>query len=116
MSAPRQILDRLAALGITPTGVADDSRQVRPGDLFLAYPGDLADGRRYIADAIARGAVAILWQPGGDFAWNPAWTLGPAGASVVAANLQIDYHVMRTDEPVDRALGIYLMNRRSRRA
>ena len=90
MSAPRQILDRLAALGITPTGVADDSRQVRPGDLFLAYPGDLADGRRYIADAIARGAVAILWQPGGDFAWNPAWTLGPAGASVVAANLQID--------------------------
>ena len=90
MSAPRQILDRLAALGITPTGVADDSRQVRPGDLFLAYPGDLADGRRYIADAIARGAVAILWQAGGDFAWNPAWTLGPAGASVVAANLQID--------------------------
>ncbi|MBK9783322.1 MAG: hypothetical protein IPP59_03485 [Betaproteobacteria bacterium] len=35
-----------------------------PGDLFLAYPGDLADGRRYIADALARGAVAVLWQPG----------------------------------------------------
>lgn len=32
-----------------------------------------------------------------------------------AANLQIDYHCMRTDEPVDRALGIYLMKRLARR-
>ena len=81
MSAPRTILERLAARGIVATGVADDSRQVRPGDIFLAYPGDLADGRRYIGDAIARGAVAVLWQAGGDFVWNPAWT---------AAKLQVD--------------------------
>ena len=67
MSTPREILDRLERLGIEPTGVADDSRQVQPGDLFLAYPGDLADGRRYIVDAIARGAVAVLWQPGNEF-------------------------------------------------
>ncbi|MBT9522240.1 MAG: UDP-N-acetylmuramoyl-L-alanyl-D-glutamate--2,6-diaminopimelate ligase, partial [Dechloromonas sp.] len=65
MSTPRELLDRLEAMGVTPTGVADDSRQVLPGDLFLAYPGDLADGRRYIADALARGAVAVFWQPGG---------------------------------------------------
>jgi uncharacterized protein (DUF58 family) len=32
-----------------------------------------------------------------------------------AANLQIDYHQMRTDEPVDRALGVYLMKRLARR-
>jgi uncharacterized protein (DUF58 family) len=32
-----------------------------------------------------------------------------------AANLQIDYHCMRTDEPVDRALGIYLMKRLAQR-
>ena len=81
MSRVAEILARLAGIGIVPTGVADDSRQVRPGDIFLAYPGDLADGRRYIPDAIARGAVAVLWQAGGDFAWNPALT---------AANLQID--------------------------
>lgn len=73
MSMPREILDRLLGLGIVPTGVADDSRQVMPGDLFLAYPGDLADGRRYIADALAKGAVAVLWQPGGDFVWNADW-------------------------------------------
>ncbi len=69
------LLAQLAAIGVTPTGVADDSRQVRPGDLFLAYPGGLADGRRFIADAIARGALAVLWQPGGDFCWNPALTV-----------------------------------------
>ncbi|MBS1191476.1 MAG: UDP-N-acetylmuramoylalanyl-D-glutamate--2,6-diaminopimelate ligase [Rhodocyclaceae bacterium] len=75
MNPVRQILYRFAAHGIQPTGVADDSRQVRPGDLFMAYPGDLADGRRYIADAIARGACAVLWQPGGDFAWDDAWRI-----------------------------------------
>lgn len=67
MRTPRELLDCLEALGVVPTGVADDSRQVLPGDLFLAYPGDLADGRRYIADALARGAVAVFWQPGDDF-------------------------------------------------
>lgn len=75
MTLVRQLLDQLAALGVEPTGVADDSRQVQPGDLFLAYPGDLADGRKYIGDALARGAVAVFWQPGGEFAWNPAWTV-----------------------------------------
>lgn len=71
----RQILDALASQGIQPTGVADDSRQVRAGDLFLAYAGDTVDGRRYIPDAIARGCCAVLWQPEGDFVWNAAWRL-----------------------------------------
>ena len=84
MTTPAEILDRLAALGVTPTGVADDSRQVRPGDVFLAYPGDLADGRRYIPDALARGAVAVLWQAGGDFCWNSALT----AANFEVANLR----------------------------
>ena len=72
---PREILDHLEASGVTPSGAADDSRQIQPGDLFLAYPGDQVDGRRYIADAIARGAVAVLWQPDENFAWNPALTV-----------------------------------------
>ncbi|MGE5490516.1 MAG: UDP-N-acetylmuramoyl-L-alanyl-D-glutamate--2,6-diaminopimelate ligase [Actinomycetota bacterium] len=80
MSTVRQILDRFAALGVQPTGVADDSRQVRPGDLFVAYPGDLADGRRYIADAVAKGACAVLWQPGNDFAWDSAWRVPQVAA------------------------------------
>lgn len=83
MSTPRELLDRLEAMGVTPTGVADDSRQVQPGDLFLAYPGDLSDGRRYIADALARGAVAVFWQPGGDFNFGQNFPL-------TVANLPVD--------------------------
>jgi UDP-N-acetylmuramoyl-L-alanyl-D-glutamate--2,6-diaminopimelate ligase len=51
-------------------GVTADSRHVVPGDLFAALPGSHADGRTFIADAVARGAVAILapigtaWPPG----------------------------------------------------
>lgn len=75
MSTPQQILEHFAALGVVPTGVADDSRQVQPGDLFLAYPGDMADGRLYIDDALRRGAVAVAWQPGGDFAWPAVLTV-----------------------------------------
>ncbi len=72
-------LESLAALGVLPSGVSDDSRQVAPGELFLAYPGELADGRRYIAEAIAGGAAAVLWEAstgGGDgFVWSADWQI-----------------------------------------
>ncbi len=42
------------------TGIASDSREVRPGHLFVAVPGTRADGSAYAADAARRGAVAIL--------------------------------------------------------
>jgi UDP-N-acetylmuramoyl-L-alanyl-D-glutamate--2,6-diaminopimelate ligase len=41
-------------------GVTCDSRQVRPGFLFAALPGSQVDGRIFINDAIARGAIAVL--------------------------------------------------------
>lgn len=62
MSAAAEILRQFATLGVEPIGVTDDSRLVQPGDLFLAYPGDVADGRRYIGDAIARGAATVVWE------------------------------------------------------
>ncbi len=42
------------------TGVACDSRQVRPGSLFVAVPGIAQDGRGFIGDAVAKGAVAVV--------------------------------------------------------
>lgn len=42
-----------------------DSRQVRPGDLFLAVPGAKVDGRKHIADALARGAAAVAYEEQG---------------------------------------------------
>jgi len=40
--------------------IAIDSRLVRQGTLFCAYPGDIVDGRDFIADAVSAGAVAVL--------------------------------------------------------
>jgi UDP-N-acetylmuramoyl-L-alanyl-D-glutamate--2,6-diaminopimelate ligase len=45
-------------------GLTADSRAVKPGDLFAALPGGKMDGRDYIEDAIARGAVAVLAPAG----------------------------------------------------
>ncbi|MDF0730733.1 UDP-N-acetylmuramoyl-L-alanyl-D-glutamate--2,6-diaminopimelate ligase [Pseudomonas entomophila] len=45
--------------------LALDSRQVRPGDLFLAVPGAKVDGRAHIADALARGAAAVAYEEQG---------------------------------------------------
>jgi UDP-N-acetylmuramoyl-L-alanyl-D-glutamate--2,6-diaminopimelate ligase len=57
-----------------PTSIVSDSRQVTPGALFLAYPGERVDGRDYIADAIDKGASAILWEPR-DFDWKSDWKI-----------------------------------------
>jgi UDP-N-acetylmuramoyl-L-alanyl-D-glutamate--2,6-diaminopimelate ligase len=42
------------------SGVHHDSRRVAPGDLFVARKGAHADGARFVAEAIARGASAVL--------------------------------------------------------
>ena len=41
-------------------GITADSRQVRPGWLFVAVPGTKTDGAGFVPEAIARGAAAIL--------------------------------------------------------
>lgn len=61
----------LRANGIELTRVTGDSRQVQAGDVFLAYPGHASDGRRHIADAVKRGAAAVLWERE-SFEWDPA--------------------------------------------
>ena len=61
-----------ATLGVQPHAVSLDSRAVKPGELFLAFPGERGDGRAHIAEAVARGAAAVLWEAGG-FDWDPAW-------------------------------------------
>jgi UDP-N-acetylmuramoyl-L-alanyl-D-glutamate--2,6-diaminopimelate ligase len=40
--------------------VRDDSRLVEAGDLFVAVPGTKSDGRRFVADALAKGATAVV--------------------------------------------------------
>ena len=68
------LLPRLAAQGAMIERLASDSRRCAPGVAFLAYPGEAADGRRHIPDALARGAAAVLWEQE-DFAWDPKWKI-----------------------------------------
>ncbi len=51
------------ASGATWSGLASDSRLVKPGYLFAALNGAKTDGARFIADAVARGATAVLGLP-----------------------------------------------------
>jgi UDP-N-acetylmuramoyl-L-alanyl-D-glutamate--2,6-diaminopimelate ligase len=50
--------------------LVSDSRRVRRGDVFFAYPGEgAADGRNYIREACEQGAAVVLFEARG-FAWN----------------------------------------------
>jgi UDP-N-acetylmuramoyl-L-alanyl-D-glutamate--2,6-diaminopimelate ligase len=54
----------LSRLGGDPDvdGIAADSRQVEPGDLFVAVPGVYVDGHQFIAQAVDEGAVAVVGE------------------------------------------------------
>jgi len=47
---------------VSITGIAIDNRKLEPGNLFVAMPGGSADGHNFIADAIARGASAVVCE------------------------------------------------------
>ena len=64
--------------------LATDSRCVGRGATFVAYPGETQDGRRFIAQAIARGAASVLWEKRG-FQWNPAWRVPNLGIANLRA-------------------------------
>ena len=49
--------------GLGLTGLASDSRKVKPGYLFAALAGTKTDGAKFVKDAVARGAVAVLGVP-----------------------------------------------------
>lgn len=57
-----EILSATANLDTEITGVSYDSRQVGPGDLFAALSGYTVDGHRFIPQAMAAGAAAVLCQ------------------------------------------------------
>lgn len=69
-------------------GLAVDSRAVKPGDLFFALAGAKTDGARFVAAAVAAGAVAVAGEhrPEGDLAVpfvqlsNPRLALAQAAA------------------------------------
>jgi UDP-N-acetylmuramoyl-L-alanyl-D-glutamate--2,6-diaminopimelate ligase len=78
--------------GTRVRGVRHDSRAVRPGELFVARRGEKADGARFVDDAVARGAAAVMAARGAVdparvrvpvvFVDDPAAALGYAASAV----------------------------------
>ena len=64
--------------------LSSDSRDVMRGDTFVAYPGEKMDGRKFIAQAIARGANAVIWEAqdfAREFIWDAAWQVPNLGVA-----------------------------------
>jgi UDP-N-acetylmuramoyl-L-alanyl-D-glutamate--2,6-diaminopimelate ligase len=57
-------VDIVGDVHVRVTGVKHDSRDVQPGDLFVARSGARADGAAFAADAVANGASAVLARRG----------------------------------------------------
>jgi UDP-N-acetylmuramoyl-L-alanyl-D-glutamate--2,6-diaminopimelate ligase len=58
--ATLQVEATLGDMNRSIRGIAYDSRDVEPGSLFVAMDGVHTDGRRFIPDAVGRGAVAVM--------------------------------------------------------
>lgn len=57
-----QLLGTSSEIDLEISSLSTDSRKVRSGGLFIAYPGDANDGREYLDQAQASGAIAILYE------------------------------------------------------
>jgi UDP-N-acetylmuramoyl-L-alanyl-D-glutamate--2,6-diaminopimelate ligase len=66
-------VDVIGRAGPNPaiTGIEYDSRRVREGSLFVAFRGGTTDGNRFIPQAIAQGARAIVTDSAASFAASP---------------------------------------------
>ena len=68
MFNPAAVLRRLEKAGAKAAELCCDSRRIKKGDIFVAAPGEQADGRNYIAAAVAAGAGGVLWESH-EFTW-----------------------------------------------
>jgi UDP-N-acetylmuramoyl-L-alanyl-D-glutamate--2,6-diaminopimelate ligase len=90
---PVQLANALAAMPVHLKDVTASSKEARAGFAFLAYPGATRDGRSFIADAIARGVSAVLFDPK-DFAWQDEWRVPHLGVPDLKAHAsQIAGHI-----------------------
>ncbi|HUP30810.1 MAG TPA: UDP-N-acetylmuramoyl-L-alanyl-D-glutamate--2,6-diaminopimelate ligase [Usitatibacter sp.] len=74
----QRLLGHLAQLGVPLADLTADSRAVKMGSIFVAYPGTLRDGRDFISEAVARGAAAVIYERAG-FRWDDRWDVPNLG-------------------------------------
>jgi len=71
-------IQKISNMGVRVTRLVADSRVIRPGDTFVAYPGEQSDGRQFIAQAIELGANAVIWELS-RFSWDDLWQVPNVG-------------------------------------
>jgi UDP-N-acetylmuramoyl-L-alanyl-D-glutamate--2,6-diaminopimelate ligase len=77
----------------TVRGLECDSRQVKPGDAFIAMKGESSDGNQFIDKAIAAGAVAVVTDSASEKPREGiAWALVPHGRRALARLSANFYH------------------------
>jgi len=69
-----------------------DSRAVRPGDAFVAWPGASHDGRDYIGQAIARGAAAVLYEADSAVSTGSVASRAVSGLKALAGPIAAEYY------------------------
>ncbi|WP_332816216.1 UDP-N-acetylmuramoyl-L-alanyl-D-glutamate--2,6-diaminopimelate ligase [Ramlibacter sp.] len=71
-----------------------DSRRVRPGDGFIAWPGAAADGRQHVPAALAQGAAACLVEREGaePFAFRDEAIAGYAQLKAATGPIAAEYY------------------------
>jgi UDP-N-acetylmuramoyl-L-alanyl-D-glutamate--2,6-diaminopimelate ligase len=85
------IAPELAAVEIK--GLDFDSRRTGEGFLFFAFPGSKTDGRRFVQDAIARGAVAVASESAAsEPSLEPLWVRVQHGRQALATAARNFYH------------------------
>jgi UDP-N-acetylmuramoyl-L-alanyl-D-glutamate--2,6-diaminopimelate ligase len=94
LDEPMEPFERLTAQGAMIERLTADSRRCAPGSAFFAYPGEKADGRDFIADALRRGASAVLWEAE-RFTWRGEWRVPNISVKDLkqhAGTLAADFH------------------------
>jgi UDP-N-acetylmuramoyl-L-alanyl-D-glutamate--2,6-diaminopimelate ligase len=95
MTTLLEALPDKTVLGTLPEavrGVAYDSRKVGPGELFVAVPGLKQDGRRFIADALGRGAAAVVFEGDDPLGGTATARIGVPSCREALARLAGAYH------------------------
>ncbi len=96
----------LQGLGAPVKALVSDSRQLQPGMVFAAYPGEASDGRAYIAQAIAKGAGGVLWETD-HYQWDPALNVPNVGVPGLKARIgEIAAHVYGDPSKKMQMMGI----------
>ena len=73
-----------AAGKLPVSGIEYDSRRVTPGSVFFAFPGSRQDGRAFAAQAVQKGAVAVVSESPAPAGFAAPWIQVPHGRRALA--------------------------------